>query len=315
MCHYVVSSEKSSIFALKLTDIVIMSTFDFQIPAFERFTSDQQFVNVADAITLFETKQGGLTPEEIWEYATNMLESLKNVPRPEIKVKRMFSYIVEKLKNQLPDRGKEQIEHTAYCILFCAVYILCANDEEPDLNQDIIENICKELSGMPDIVPLFEYVEKMEDEQEVKGYIVEPRNVLAKPHVETTAEAAQRIMKILKKDIITPIVFGKFVQPSYKAEFEQIWKDILADEDLLELMRKEEFGKSYNLKLVLNILAIMSYNSTVLSVSINKLNTTLFPRSYGHPKYFTIETGSSFSAFKSNTQQANVKSIIAKHKK
>ena len=178
-----------------------------------------------------------------------------------------------------------------------------------------LENICNELSKMPDIVPLFEYIEKMEDEQEAKGYIVEPRNVLAKPHVETAEEAAQRIMKIIKQDIIDPIVSGKFVQPSYMAEFEQIWKDILTDEELLGLMRKEEFGESYNLKLVLNILALMTYKSTVLSASNNKLNTTLFSGGNGHPKYFSINIGDTYSAFTSSIQQANVKSIIAKHKK
>ena len=292
-----------------------MSTFDFHIPAFERFTNDQQFVNVVDAITKFETEQGGLTPEEIWEHAINMLDGLKKVSRPEITVKRMFSFIVGELKKQLPNRSKEQIEHTAYCILFCAVYILCANDEDPDPNQDIIDNICNELSKMPDIVPLFKYVEMMEDEQEEKGYKVEPRNVLAKPHVETAAEAAQRILKILKKDIIGPIVSNKFVQPSYKAEFEQIWKDILANEELLGLMRQEEFGKTYNLKLVLNIIAMMSYKSSVLSASNNKLNKTLFPGSNGHPKYFTNEIDGSFSAFKSSSQQAIVKSIIETHQK
>lgn len=292
-----------------------MSTFDYQIPAFERFTNDQQFVNVADAITKFETEQGGLTPEEVWEHAVKMLESLKTVLRPEITVKRMFSYVVDNLKNQLPNRDKEKNEHTAYCILFCAVYILCANDEEPDPNQDIIENICEELKEMPDIVPLYEYVEKMENEQEAKGYIVEPRNVLAKPHVETAEEASQRILKILKKNIIDPIVSGKFVQPSYKAEFEQIWKDILANEKMHELMRKEEFGETYNLKLVLNILAIMSYNRTVLLASNNRLNSILFSGGYGHPKYFSTKIGDTYSAFTTNSQQAIVKSIIEKHKK
>jgi hypothetical protein len=307
--------KKSSIFALKIKNDVVMSTFDFHIPAFERFTNDQQFVNVADAITKFETEQGGMTPEEIWEHATNMLNGLKKVSRPEITVKRMFSFIVGELRKQLPDRSRGQIDHTAYCILFCAVYILCANDEKPDPNQDIIDNICQELSKMPDIVPLFEYVEKMEDEQEAKGYTVEPRNVLAKPHVETAAEAAQRILKLLKKDIIEPIVSNKFVQPSYKAEFEQIWKDILANESLLGQMREEEFGATYNLKLVLNILAMMSYNRSVLSASNNKLNATLFPKSNGHPKYFTNEIDGSFSAFNSSSQQAIVQSIIEKHKK
>lgn len=308
-------SKKSSIFALKIKNDVIMSTFDFQIPAFERFTNDQQFVNVVDAISRFETEQGGLTPEEIWEHATNMLNGLKKVSRPEITVKRMFSFIVGELRKQLPDRSRGQIDHTAYCILFCAVYILCANDEKPDPNQDIIDNICEVLSKMPDIVPLFEYVEMMEDEQEARGYKVEPRNVLAKPHVETAAEAAQRILKLLKDDIIGPIVSNKFVQPSYKAEFEQIWEDILADEELLGLMREEEFGATYNLKLVLNILAMMSYNRSVLSASNNKLNATLFPDSNGHPKYFTTEMDGSYSAFNSSSQQAVVQSIIEKHKK
>ena len=308
-------SKKSSIFALKIKNDVIMSTFDFHIPAFERFTNDQQFVNVVDAITKFETEKGGLTPEEIWEHAKNMIDSLKNVQRPDITVKRLYSYLVDELGKQLPRKSKEQNEHTAYCVLFCAAYILCANDENPDPNQDIIDNICEYLSEMPDIALLYKYVEKMEDEQEAKGYIVEPRNVMAKPHVETATEAAQRIFKMLKKDIIDPIVTKKYVQPSYNAEFEQIWKDFLANEELLELMREEEFGANYNLKLVLNILGLMDYKRSVLSVSINKLNSTLFPDNNGHPKYFTIETNVNFSAFKSDRQQDIVKAIIEKHKK
>ena len=71
--------------------------FDFQIPDYERFTNDQQFVNVSDALLKIETGHGGLTPEVIWEYATNLLKSLKHVARPEITVKRMFSYIIEEL--------------------------------------------------------------------------------------------------------------------------------------------------------------------------------------------------------------------------
>ena len=106
---------------------------------------------------------------------------------------------------------------------------------------------------------------------------------------------------------------GKYVW--LKAEFELIWKDILADKELLGLMREEEFGATYNLKLVLNILAMMSYNRSVLSASNNKLNATLFPDSNGHPKYFTTEMDGSFSAFNSSSQQAVVQSIIGKHKK
>lgn len=309
-----VSPPKSCIFALKLANILIMCTFDFRIPSFERFTNDQQFINVTDAIIKYETEKGGLTPEEIWDYAITMLESLKDLKRPEITVKRMFSHIVDALKKKSPNRGIEQIEHTAYCIMFCAVYILCANDKEPDPNQDIIDNICEKLSKMPDIVPLFEYVEKMEDEQEAKGYIVEPHNILAMPSVETSEEAAERIFKIIKQDIIEPIVINDFVQSPYKAEFEQIWKDILANEELLDIIRKEEFGANYNLKLVLNILALMSYNRYVLSASNNKLNKTLFSGSNGHPKYFTTEVNNNFSAFKSSEQQDNVHLIIENHK-
>lgn len=289
--------------------------FEFQIPDFERFTNDQQFVNVADALTKYETQQGGLTPEEIWEYAVKLLESLKHVSRPEITVKRMFTFITSSLKERFPDRNTQQIEHTAYCILFCAVYILCANEEEPDPNQEIIENICEMLSQMPDIVPLFEYVERMEDEQEAKGHTVKPRNVLSKPHVETPEEAALRIMELLKQDIITPIVNANYVQPSYRKEFENIWEDILADDTLLPLMRKEEFGKTYNLKLVLNVLGMMVFNRSVLNVAKSKLAKELFPDGPTRDKYFTTETDGTFSAFNSGGEQSVVKSIIAKRKK
>lgn len=288
--------------------------FDYKLPDFERFTSDQQFVNVVDAITKLETQNGGLTPEEIWEHAVGLLESLKHVSRPEITVKRMFTYITSRLKEQFPQRDERQIEHTAYCILFCAVYILCANEEEPDPNQEIIENICEMLSQMPDIVPLFKYVEKMEDEQQAKGHIVKPRNVLSKPHVETQEEAAHRIMGLLKQDIITPIVNAGYVQQPYRKEFEIIWEDILTDDTLLELMRKEEFGKSYNLKLVLNVLGMMVFNRNVLNVAKSKLAKELFPKGTTHDKYFTLDTDGTYSAFKSSGEQSKVKSIIANHK-
>lgn len=288
--------------------------FDYKIPDFERYTNDQQFVNVTDALLKIETDQGGFTPEELWEHAINLLESLKHVARPEITVKRLFSHIIDGLGSQAGERTREQIEHTAYCIMFCVVYILCANDEEPDPNQEIIDSICEVLSTMPDIVPLFRLVEKMEDEQEAKGFSVEPRNVLAKPRVETAEEAAERIMKDLKQEIIDPIVNANYVQPSYKKEFVGIWEDILANDTLLELMRKEEFGKTYNLKLVVNILGLMTFGQYVLKVSKSKLAKTLFPNGTTHDKYFTTETKGTFSAFTSSDEQSLVKYIIEKHK-
>ena len=289
--------------------------FDFNLTDFERFTTDQQFVNVVHALDIYETQQGGLTPEELWKHAIALLDSLKNVARPEITVQRMFSYLIAKLKEEYSQRTSDQIKHTAYCTLFCANYILCANDEEPDPNQDIIDNISRTLVKMPDIVPLFQEIEKMENAQETKGHKVKPRNYLAKLKLETAKEAAKRILNLLETDIIQPIVSAGYVQSAYKKEFREIWKDILANEELLVLMRKEEFGKTYNLKLVLNILALMSYNRTVLSASNNKLNSILFPDSNGHPKYITTEIGNTYSAFTSNSQQAIVKTIIAKHKK
>jgi hypothetical protein len=288
--------------------------FDYRIPDFERYTNDQQFVNVTDALLKIETDQGGLTPEELWEHAINLLESLKYVPRAEITVKRMFSYIIDEMRKQSLGRTDKQIMHSAYCIMFCAVYILCANDEEPDPNQDIIDSICNVLVKMPDIVHLFQLVEKTEDEQEAKGYSVKPHNVLAKPHEETAKEAAVRIMAILKQDIIEPIINANYVQPPFKKEFVCIWEDILANDALLELMRKEEFGKTYNLKLVLNILGLMTMGQKVLKVAKSKLAKELFPDGPTHDKYFTTETEGTFSAFTSSEEQTWIKNIIEKHK-
>lgn len=297
--------------------VAIMSKlppFEFKLPDFDLFVADQQFVNVVKAIETIETQNGGLTPEEIWTQAQGLIESLKNVPRPEITVQRMFSYLVSKLEDAYPNRTRKQIEQTAHCILFCANYILCANDEKPDPNQDIIDNISETLSQMPDIVLLFELVEQMEDEQEAKGHPVEPRNVLAKPQVETVEEAAKRIMGLLKKDIISPIVSANLVQPSFMAEFAMIWEDVLDDETLRALMRRKEFEKTYNLKLVVNILALMVYKQEVLKTNPHKLDKMLFPTGT-HYKYFTTDVGNNFSAFRSSSEQAIVKTIIEKHRK
>jgi len=291
-----------------------IAPFDYQIQDFERFTNDQQFINVVDALTKIETQQGGLTPEEIWEHAIKLLESLKSVYRPEITVKRMFSYITDMLKEQYPKREKQQIEHTAYCILFCVAYILCAHDEEPDPNQDIIESICEMLSNMHDIVPLFEAVERVENEQDAKGYTVVPRNALAKPHIETAKEAKVRIINLIKQDIIIPIVNADYVQSAYKKDFANIWEDILEHDTLFDVMCKEEFGKTYNLKMVVNILAIMTYNRKVIKASNNKIANLLFPEGSNHYKYFTTDTGNTFSAFQSSSEKALINSIIDNHK-
>ena len=219
------------------------------------------------------------------------------------------------MRKQSQERTDEQIMHSAYCILFCAVYILCANDEEPDPNQDIIDSICEVIAKMPDIVPLFQFVEKTEDEQEAKGYSVPPRNVLAKPHEETAEEAAVRIIALLKQDIIEPIINADYVQPSYKKEFVCIWEDILTNDTLLELMRKEEFGKTYNLKLVVNVLGVMTFGQRVLNVAKSKLAKELFHDGPTHDKYFTTETKGTYSAFTSSEEQAWVMNIIEKHRK
>ena len=153
---------------------------DFRIPDFERYTNDQQFINVAGPLMEIETNQGGLKPEEIWELANKLLESLKNVPRPEITIIRLFTYLVDELGNSMQGRSRQQLEHTAYCIIFCVGYILCSNDEDPNPNQEIINSIRKLLQQMPDIQSLFYAVKNMEDEQEAKGYTVKPRNFLSK---------------------------------------------------------------------------------------------------------------------------------------
>lgn len=288
--------------------------FEFKLPDFDLLVADQQFVNVVKALETLETRNGGLTPEEIWTQAQGLIESLKNVPRPDITVQRMFSYLVSQLGDAYPDRTRKQIEQTAHCILFCANYILCANDEEPDPNEDIIDNISETLSQMPDIVLLYELVEEMEDEQEAKGHSVEPRNVLAKPQVKTAEEAAKDIMELLKKDIINPIDSANLVQPSFMVEFAMIWNDILKDETLLEIMRREEFEKPYNLKLVVNILALMVDGKIVLNTNKTQLDKLLFPKGT-HMKYFTINVGNNFSAFHSSSEQAIVTTIIEKHRK
>ena len=50
---------------------------NLSIPDFERYTSDQQFVNVVGALDRMETQKGGLTVEEIWEMAWQVVDMLK----------------------------------------------------------------------------------------------------------------------------------------------------------------------------------------------------------------------------------------------
>ena len=148
---------------------------NLNIPEFERYASDQQFVNVVKALDRIETRKGGLSVEEVWEMAWQVVEMLKKSSRPDTVAKRLLTLIDSQTNNL----------HSTHCVLFCVNYLLCANSEEPDPNQEIIDNISEQLSQMPDITELFEAVETEEDREEAKGHKVKERNVLGTEKVET----------------------------------------------------------------------------------------------------------------------------------
>lgn len=152
---------------------------NINIPDFEQYTSDQQFVNVIEALDRLETQKGGLAVEEIWAMAWQVVDKLKSAQRPDATAMRLQSLINSQLKEQMSNRTSEQIMHSTNCVLFCVNYLLCANDEEPDPNQQVIDNLSRALSKMPDIVDLFRAVEQMEDSEEARNNIVRSRNVLS----------------------------------------------------------------------------------------------------------------------------------------
>ena len=145
---------------------------NINIPDFEQYTSDQQFVNVIEALDRLETQKGGLAVEEIWAMAWQVVDKLKSAQRPDATAIRLQSLINSQLKEQMPNRTSEQIMHSTNCVLFCVNYMLCANDEEPDPNQQVIDNLSRALSKMPDIVELFLAVEQMEDSEEARNNVV-----------------------------------------------------------------------------------------------------------------------------------------------
>lgn len=147
---------------------------NLNIPDFELYTGDQQFVNVVAALNRLETQKGGLPVESIWGMAWQVVEMLRKANRPDITAHRLLTLI----SSQLEASATPDPMHTTHCILFCVNYLLCANDEDPDPNQGIIDSISEQLSRMPDIVELFEAVEKVEDKEEAKGHVVEGRNVM-----------------------------------------------------------------------------------------------------------------------------------------
>lgn len=152
---------------------------NLNIPDFERYTSDQQFVNVVGALNRLETQKGGLIVEEIWEMAWQVVEMLKQASKPETTAKILLSLISNQIDEMLKERTQEQNIHSTHCVLFCVNYLLCANVEEPDPNQGVIDSISEQLAQMPDIVELFEAVVREEDREEAKGHKVKERNVLA----------------------------------------------------------------------------------------------------------------------------------------
>lgn len=149
---------------------------NLNIPDFDEYLSDQQFVNVVEALEKIETSQGGLPVEDIWNAALQVVEQLKHSVRPDVKAHRLTSLIKSQLESTY--QGTD-VDRSTHCILFCVNYLLCANDEEPDPNQQVIDNISSQLSKMSDIRELVEAVTiKEDDEWYNHGREVEPRNCL-----------------------------------------------------------------------------------------------------------------------------------------
>ncbi len=159
---------------------------NLNLPEFESYTSDQQFVNVVKALDRMETRKGGLSVQDIWDMALQVVELLKTTSHPETIAKILQTHISSQIEEKLPQRTKEENLHTTHCVLFCVNYLLCANDQEPDPNQNVIDNISEQLCQMPDIAELFKAVECEENAEEAKGHKVKERNVLGKEGEETT---------------------------------------------------------------------------------------------------------------------------------
>ena len=70
-----------------------MIKLNLNIPDFERYTSDQQFVNVVGALNRMETRKGGLKVEEVWAMAWQVVEMLKQASKPETTAKILLSLI------------------------------------------------------------------------------------------------------------------------------------------------------------------------------------------------------------------------------
>ena len=121
---------------------------NLNIPDFERYTSDQQFVNVVGALNRMETQKGGLTVEEIWGIAWQVVEMLKGASHPAVTAKILLTRISGEIEEKTKDlnRTKAQNIHSTHSVLFCVNYLLCANAEEPDPNQDVIDSISEQLS-------------------------------------------------------------------------------------------------------------------------------------------------------------------------
>lgn len=155
-----------------------MKKLNLNIPDFEQFTDDQQFVNIVHALDRLETRRGGPPVEELWEMAREVLQQLKKVPRPEVTARRLLTLISAQLQEKMPTRTPKEVTHTVHSVLFCADYILCANTESPDPNQPLIDSISRELCSMKDLGELFCAVEEEETNEENRGHKVKARNVM-----------------------------------------------------------------------------------------------------------------------------------------
>lgn len=237
---------------------------------YREFLKSDQFRYAANALSEYETDEGGLTPAEVWQEVNMLLEYLKTVDSDDrdVMVTQLFNQEKRRLKCIERDDGvirldDDAMDRTLTSVFYCLALRLertCKTQSENPHN-DLIDAIVLKLNKIHHrILPFLHYVINQDGEKGEKKSRSEMRPLDPLAVNEDWEEKLSEIINHYSDRM------WNYVKSSHQTAYNEFWKKLIQDEKLIALMAEDkcvkgdesfEFGVAYNAKAVFNIFGML----------------------------------------------------------
>lgn len=237
---------------------------------YREFLKSEQFRYATNALSEYETDDGGLTPAEVWQEVNMLLDYLKTVDEGDrdVMVTQLFNQEKRRLKTIVREDGPvtlegESIDRTLTSVFYCLALRLerTCRIQSKNPHNDLIDAIVLKLNKIHHrILPLLYYtINRDGDNGEKKSH----SEMLPLDPLSVNGDWEEKLREIF--DHYSERMW-KYVNSSHQTAYNEFWEKLTQDENIIALMKEDrcvkgdesnEFGVAYNAKAIFNIFGML----------------------------------------------------------